>query len=78
MSTIEPMTNFNAYQTRVVGEKSDLDAKISALDFFISRADFHVVVRSALEQQLLHKQLSAMRSYRNILDKRIKLWSAFQ
>ena len=58
-----------AYQERVVAEKKELDEKISKLEAFIQ--SYRFVDISEDDQDLLPRQLKAMREYASILGERI-------
>lgn len=59
------------FKSRLLDEQSQLGEKISKLDEFIPVMDNHNVEQ--VQQELLKKQLVAMKAYKAILDERIKL-----
>lgn len=65
-----------AYQQRVIEEKSELDERISKLDAFIANSQEGKVSKVTLF--LLEKQLEAMFQYSRILDIRISLFEVKQ
>lgn len=58
-----------AYQKRVIDEKTELDAKIHALRMFIQNVVFDTIPDD--ERHLLLHQVSVMTQYSLILSKRI-------
>ena len=60
------------YQTRVVEEKAELDAKMDKLTSFIDTQFFGKC--SQAEQELLVEQLHHMGNYTAVLAKRIRLF----
>ena len=60
-----------AYQERVVDEKSELDKKINTLTAFQRSEAFKTIDYD--KTALLHRQLKAMVEYSNILNERILL-----
>lgn len=65
-----------AYQQRVIEEKSELDERISKLHMFISNKPQDKLSKVTLF--LLEKQLDAMRDYTKILGIRISLFEVKQ
>jgi len=61
-----------SYQQRVIDEKSELDAKLSSLAYFIESKEFDKI--DSLNQELLNQQAEIMFNYSQILEKRIKLF----
>ena len=57
------------YQMRVVDELSELNLKIGRLETFVN---YNQIVSP--EAVLLSEQLEIMKSYAEILNKRIRLW----
>lgn len=62
-----------AYQQRVVDEKSELDTKITALETFIESDKFEDI--DGDEQDRLIEQLDLMQQYSTILADRIENFS---
>lgn len=60
------------HQQRVVDEKSDLDTKILALKKFIDGELFGSI--RPPEQHMLREQLTHMKNYSYVLEKRIKFF----
>lgn len=58
------------YQQRVVGEKKEVDARLTKLEVFISGKDFNTV--DIDEKIRLTTQADIMRRYSGILSARIK------
>lgn len=58
------------HQKRVIREQEELTNKINKLKDFICSFSFHAI--SAIDRELLIKQLKAMRSYNRILITRIE------
>lgn len=64
-----------AWQERVVSERSELNTKLSALSAFISRQNPAFVSLSAEDQDILRRQRDAMLEYSDILAERIERFS---
>jgi hypothetical protein len=71
--SLYPKPNMEAYQLRVVEEKTQLDVKIANLQLFLSEVMFSKL--SPKEQHLLKRQLEVMIEYGKILFGRIELFS---
>lgn len=67
------MVIVEAWQSRVIEEKKDLDAKIHALGLFLGRPDRPAL--SLADSQLLYEQREIMRQYSVILGQRIDLFN---
>lgn len=63
-----------AYQTRVVEEKAELDEKIAKLGIFLGRGDSIEIEKA--DRDLLVNQLDAMSVYSDILNQRIARFKA--
>jgi hypothetical protein len=61
-----------AFQERVVVEKSDLDKKLESLKSFLLSETYREL--SDDEQKLLRQQISVMDLYSDILEKRILMF----
>lgn len=59
-----------AHQQRVIGEKAQLDDRLTKLDGFIGTPVFSGLPET--EQELLKLQADAMRVYRDVLARRIE------
>ena len=58
-----------AYQQRVVDEKTELDAKLSRLDDFLRSEKFESLTER--QKSLMHSQQNHMRLYSDVLGMRI-------
>lgn len=70
--SIQP-SSLDPYQTRVLEEKADLDAKLTRLLSFVSSEKFGAV--SPEQRILLRLQADTMSLYSNILSARIQAFS---
>lgn len=60
------------HQQRVVDERNTLNENIVKLAAFLYSENFHSVVTSRNEQYRMHRQLTIMRDYSEVLMERIK------
>lgn len=63
-----------AYQTRVVEEKQELDSRLEKLQLFVASTRFDGVPNS--EQERMKRQLRIMKDYSQVLSERIDAFSA--
>lgn len=69
-----PSCNKQAYQDRVIEEKSQLDEKIAKLRVFIGGKTY--LDLDGNDQILLNRQLGIMEQYSEVLDDRIKYFTS--
>lgn len=62
-----------AYQQRVIDEKTELNTKFEALNKFLNTEPFDKL--SSENQELLYTQTEIMHEYLEILEERIKLFN---
>jgi hypothetical protein len=62
-----------AYQSRVIDEKQELDSKLEKLDQFATSEQFATVAPA--EQERLQRQLQIMKNYSQVLSERIEAFS---
>lgn len=66
------MSELQPWQTRVITEKEELDARISRLAAALSN---HELVIDLVQRDLMIRQLSYMNAYSATLRERIEAWS---